>query len=992
MTQKYYYFLIVCLFLIVSCSGSGSGDNQRKVIERKNSTTPDISLEEKWEREEEERIRNQARLEKIKENFDQVNRNSKGPFGLNVYQTIKGRQLVMRGGVIVDPVGELFFVSAYPSDLAQRLREYDFYVGNLFTTNLYEIYGKYYVSDENSRKKYSYAYDVNEMLENPSKRAYADLLNRLKHATLEKYYIQKNPTSKMAQGFRTRGISGIEYETVYYNNTISYLAKIVKNSEDYLVLYEIQKRWNLTGDSTKVTLESLRDLSAAIDSEIPANSNGKSEFRQIRNTIHNLIGPEVSSLLKSFLNNFSSNLSTTLREKIIYLKSQVDLYYAVSRSSLDHRFSQISATLSKEIINQLNYQFDDEELNIDVLTHIAQYTEALAKLRKVFETSKDVEIIHFLIKANQFLQVRLEKWNKIAAKNEKLSPSLLKIYSNMAFSAGLLTSIQREQIIAKITPNKILKGLESILWRADESARMSYESYVSDWTFVSPKVSGFIDDLLKSSILNEVSKFIVFLKAELPQSNREYTIMNEGEAYGRLVYLSKSDILNNSNKMISLNYKDIPIFEILPIDLGVVSGIITEEPQTPLSHVNIKSNARGTPNLYFPNAKLNEKFKEYLSKGTLVHFKISQEFGLQIEPATTTAAQKFWSSKRPTNMTKLRSNLTRRAIFSTDNLGNRDLDTVGAKAANYAEIQHLLGENVVRAAGAIPFAYYDEFLKKNGLDKWITKMLQDSNFQNDRATQILRLAELQKKITDAPLDKKFLNEVQDFLDSHFPSQKIRFRSSTNSEDLKNFSGAGLYTSTSYKPGSATKTIDVAIKTVWASVWNQRAFDERELFGIRHQDVYAGILLSPAYDKEEANGVAVSRNTSTVTVPGFDGAIYYNTQVGEDAITNPESGTVAEETLTYFNKKELAEQGSEAVEIHHKILKFSSESPSRSIMSAGELNLLSRYILKIHQHFKTIYDPKNKNPNFAVDIEFKIDDLGKGRKQVYLKQARPYVAP
>jgi phosphoenolpyruvate synthase/pyruvate phosphate dikinase len=61
------------------------------------------------------------------------------------------------------------------------------------------------------------------------------------------------------------------------------------------------------------------------------------------------------------------------------------------------------------------------------------------------------------------------------------------------------------------------------------------------------------------------------------------------------------------------------------------------------------------------------------------------------------------------------------------------------------------------------------------------------------------------------------NKINNFQD--FPA--FRFRSSTNAEDLESFSGADLYSSYSAKKDHPTKTIDRAIKKVWASLWNLR---------------------------------------------------------------------------------------------------------------------------------------------------------------------------
>jgi phosphoenolpyruvate synthase/pyruvate phosphate dikinase len=50
----------------------------------------------------------------------------------------------------------------------------------------------------------------------------------------------------------------------------------------------------------------------------------------------------------------------------------------------------------------------------------------------------------------------------------------------------------------------------------------------------------------------------------------------------------------------------------------------------------------------------------------------------------------------------------------------------------------------------------------------------------------------------------------------------------------------------------------AVKTVWASLWNQRAVDERALFGIDHRQVYAAVMIQVGVAATAA-GVLVSTN-------------------------------------------------------------------------------------------------------------------------------------
>ena len=65
-------------------------------------------------------------------------------------------------------------------------------------------------------------------------------------------------------------------------------------------------------------------------------------------------------------------------------------------------------------------------------------------------------------------------------------------------------------------------------------------------------------------------------------------------------------------------------------------------------------------------------------------------------------------------------------------------------------------------------------------------------------------------------------------------QSLRYRSSTNNEDLPGFNGAGLYDSKTQDPDETEEDgIDKSLKQVFASLWTFRAFTEREFHRIDH---------------------------------------------------------------------------------------------------------------------------------------------------------------
>ncbi len=60
----------------------------------------------------------------------------------------------------------------------------------------------------------------------------------------------------------------------------------------------------------------------------------------------------------------------------------------------------------------------------------------------------------------------------------------------------------------------------------------------------------------------------------------------------------------------------------------------------------------------------------------------------------------------------------------------------------------------------------------------------------------------------------------------------------------------------------------------------------------------------------------------------------------------------------------------------------------SVMSEAEVKDLTRLVLMAHARFKDLYGAQNSE--FSLDLEFKVDFNETGARQVYLKQARPYI--
>ena len=202
-------------------------------------------------------------------------------------------------------------------------------------------------------------------------------------------------------------------------------------------------------------------------------------------------------------------------------------------------------------------------------------------------------------------------------------------------------------------------------------------------------------------------------------------------------------------------------------------------------------------------------------------------------------------------------------------------------------------------------------------------------------------------------------------------RSLRYRSSTNNEDLPGFSGAGLYDSNTQKQKETeNEGIDKSMKQVFASLWNFRAFTEREFHRIDHLATAMGVLVHPNYSDELANGVAASFDP----VGGLNSYYYLNTQLGEDLVTNPEANSEPEEIL-------LHQSGD-----YYEILATSNQvAPGTLLMSDAQMKQLAEHLTVIHEKFAGLYGSGSNRP-FAIEIEFKITV----ENILAIKQARPWV--
>jgi hypothetical protein len=450
---------------------------------------------------------------------------------------------------------------------------------------------------------------------------------------------------------------------------------------------------------------------------------------------------------------------------------------------------------------------------------------------------------------------------------------------------------------------------------------------------------------------------------------QNYQPLNPAENYG---YLKKVEIDQIGETY--LGRHTLVLLNGIPNDISVVAGIITTNFQTPLSHINVLSHNRGTPNMALRDGWTNPKLNEFLDQ--LVYLKVTLD-SFYIRKATITEAESFWAGKEPTQHQKLKIDTVTSGLVNLRHVDRSTVSTIGGKAANFAELMAvnyaLQPIPLPEGAFAIPISYYWNHLKTNKIDLYLKEMLANPEFKTNVTTRALMLTDLQNLIKDSPVDTILVKLIKEKIGLIEGFTNFRFRSSTNAEDIEGFNGAGLYNSYTAIKGDNKKTIENAVRKVWASLWNLKAFEEREYFKIDQLNVGMAILVHRSFPAEEANGVVITKNLFNEYNPG----ITINVQFGEISIVLPDNNYLPDQIIYYSYEDQFPNSYNY---IAHSTV---PGMEGKTVLTPQELKTLNNYCTAIHNHYCQI-----NNACKTLDIEFKVDRIN-GEREIYIKQARLY---
>lgn len=388
-----------------------------------------------------------------------------------------------------------------------------------------------------------------------------------------------------------------------------------------------------------------------------------------------------------------------------------------------------------------------------------------------------------------------------------------------------------------------------------------------------------------------------------------------GWAYGKWVYVPR-DQIEDAFLAGRLKGEDILLTDAVPAEVPRVAAIVTLTPATPNSHVAILAKTFGIPFAYARDAAMQAKLRALVGKEALLRTLPSAvdegAVGCKVQAFEATGLSaagrtELLSLKAPRPVTITPKDGTGSLTSDTALLFPRDLPRFGGKASNFGSLRRSIAPNSPAAIG-ISFTLWNAFMAQP-----------TAGGGTLQAAILARLAPFQEPVTDVAALEAALVEIRALIDSasvptaqqapllfalqdfgFVPTQKVKFRSSTNVEDGAELSGAGLYDSYS---GCLADDLDadsagpslcdsaepkekgalVAIRKAYRSFYNTGGVLERIRYGLAETEVGMALLVNKSFpDAEEAaNGVA------TFTLPSWGGmSATMVSQVGAESVTNP----------------------------------------------------------------------------------------------------------
>ena len=452
--------------------------------------------------------------------------------------------------------------------------------------------------------------------------------------------------------------------------------------------------------------------------------------------------------------------------------------------------------------------------------------------------------------------------------------------------------------------------------------------------------------------------------------SQPYQAFNTGAAVGRLNIVP----IGTAPESLQFEPDQIVVLQETYPDISPVAGIITIKPSTPLAHVNLRATAWGIPNAFDINAADFEALYSH-QKDNWMKLEVTEQ-KLTLTPATAQEVAVAQAKKAKKKIALPQADLTTTTLAPLSEINLKNITRYGAKTAHLGAMTqaHLPVPN----GFGIPFYYYQQHMAASRIDIGLQSMLNNPQFKQNKLWRKQQLLEFQAKIKAAPMNAAHFSAIKNQWQAVLENAPVFVRSSTNAEDLAGFNGAGLYDTVPNVTDNAA--LEAAIKQVWASLWNERAVNEREFFGIAQDQVYAAVLIQTAINANAA-GVLL-----TTDIWGYQPRTFTINAKWGLGMRVVEGQKIAEQILydtTNFGTRVISRSDETTMLVADKKggIKVVKVPKTEAIISEQRAKNLSDLVLKVEILF----------PQYRVlDIEWVLEKDYLGHDKFWLVQARPYV--
>ncbi|HTJ96833.1 MAG TPA: PEP/pyruvate-binding domain-containing protein, partial [Rhodocyclaceae bacterium] len=439
-----------------------------------------------------------------------------------------------------------------------------------------------------------------------------------------------------------------------------------------------------------------------------------------------------------------------------------------------------------------------------------------------------------------------------------------------------------------------------------------------------------------------------------------------GTAIGRLRLVN--NIEDESEDDIEAN--DIVVLKEVPLSLPPVAGVITTRPSTVLSHVNVLAKGWGIPNIYVHDAF--ESLAQYDRQWVKLE---AQAEGYTITPTQKAALTPLGPKPKALHAARL-------DVAELQTLAQMRKSAqayCGSKAATLGEIeyQRVHGQlpNIANVPDGfcIPYAHYAHFMARPDVRARIKAALASEGFERSRVVRRQALQALRNDLVAMPQDETAALWGEQWK-TQLAGAGVFVRSSSNSEDLPNWSGAGLFSTV---PNVRTEQdLLRAVQTVWASVYNFEAYEVRRHAGLADSDLLMGVFVMRAVDAA-ASGVMITRdpfdlshrNSAYISAKnGLGIKVVEGKKLAEQSLYDLRSNAVRR--LSWSDEDSLLTLDAKGGVVEQAI------EPGAKVLPDNEVRDLAKVGLRLKQLFGGV----------DQDIEWAIDKSGR----IVMLQSRPYI--